>query len=237
MIFSAILLLWWQNIEAGHYYVLLNFQSWHFNLVYVLGTEWGRARDREDLLCLGRERAERLLPIFLSAYGATLVDFEGKTCLTSRQSAAELWRSGAEEQRCQKTCQKPPWICSNSLHKIIKDVPWHLWAWGVKGSHRNLESCSNALTGSSILELSCFVPYGRHVINPLNLRVPNAWLKERKDLIQGLTPQVDFLASLGMKFSLQRLVRLFGRNGNQETWAWLKEETGKGWCNFRAMGR
>lgn len=48
----------------------------------------------------------------------------------------------------------------------------------------------------------------------------------------GLTPQVDFLASLGMRFSFQRLVRLLGRNGNQKTRAWLKKETRKGWCNF-----
>lgn len=77
------------------------------------------------------------------------------------------------------------------------------------------------------------VPYRRHVINPLNLWAPNACLKERKDLIWVLTPRVDFLAILDMRFFLQRLVRLLGRNGNQKTWAWLKEETGKGWCNCK----
>lgn len=42
--------------------------------------------------------------------------------------------------------------------------------------------------------------------------------------------QVDFLVTLGMRFFLQRLVRLLGRNGNQKTWAWLKGETEKGYC-------
>lgn len=106
----------------------------------------------------------------------------------------------------------------------------------MRGGHRNLGSCSNALTGQQYFWalLFCAVPYRRHVINPFNLWVPNAWLKERKNLLWGLTPQVDFLASLGMRFSLQRLVRLLDRNGNQKTWAWLKEETRMGWCNFRS---
>lgn len=91
----------------------------------------------------------------------------------------ELGRSGAEEQRCQKACQKPPWICSNNLHNII-NAPWHFWAWGMRGGHGILGSCSNALTGQQYFGGFVLYPYKLHVINPLNLWVPNAWLKERK---------------------------------------------------------
>lgn len=47
--------------------------------------------------------------------------------------------------------------------------------------------------------------------------------------------EVDFLVTLGMRFFLQRLVRLLGRNGNQKTWARLKWETENRYCSCKCF--
>lgn len=202
--------------------------------MYVLETEWGRARDRGDLLCLGRERAKRLLPILPSGYGAVLMDFEGKTFRTSRQPAAAAVSPEGLDLR------------NRGVRKLVKNhhesaqinkrctlTFLNMRDEGKSQKLGVLQQCPYRPAVFWAL-LFCAVPYRSHVINPFNLWVPNAWLKERKNPLWGLTPQVDFLASLGRRFSLQRLVRLLDRNGNQKTWAWLKEETREGWCNFRS---
>lgn len=72
--------------------------------------------------------------------------------LLLQQWAQKVWTWGTEvSESLSKT--------TTNLLKLIKDAPWHFWTWGMRGSHRNLGSCSNALTGQQYFELCCFVLY------------------------------------------------------------------------------
>lgn len=63
---------------------------------------------------------------FPLGYGAVLMDFEGKTWRTSRQSAAAALSLVGLELRnggVRNLVKNPPGIRSNSPNKIIKDAP------------------------------------------------------------------------------------------------------------------